>query len=98
MKGRQKVVFGFAVLTSGIFCVALAMGKFSPPPKEIATPIQTQVIAFATNVTIDVKPRVIHRRSEESALEEWERLATSCVDGNVDLIDMTSPLPTINFR
>jgi hypothetical protein len=98
MKGRQKVVFGFAVLTSGIFCVALAMGKFAPPPEEIATP-QTVSIGASVNVATNIKsePRVIHVRSEEyeSDLEKAESLASSCV---LHLLDTTSPLPTVNFQ
>lgn len=99
MKGRQRVVFGFAVLTGGIFFVGLATGKFAPPPEEIATTPQTVLIGASVNVATNIKsePRVIHVRSEEyeSDLEKAESLASSCV---LHLLDTTSPLPTVNFR
>ncbi|HUS35642.1 MAG TPA: hypothetical protein VM680_09855 [Verrucomicrobiae bacterium] len=99
MNQREKIVFGIAVLLGGIFCAALAMGRFSPPPEEIATRSGTALITAAVDVVTNIvsETRVIHfvSKEKESDLEEAEMLASNRY---LDLLDTTSPLPTVNFR
>ena len=94
MNQRQKIAFGIAVLAGAIFCAALAMGKFSPPPEEVSTVADTKLIVAAQNVvTIDASERRVIRIA--SVQTDSEELGSMPSNYFLDLLDTTSPPPAL---
>src|SRR3954464_1855286 len=96
MERGQRIAFTIAVALGIAMCVGLTLGKFTPPTEyghtpSVAPPALTT--AVVTDEVTEIEPKEM-RVICVTADSDFDLAREATIGRSVDLLDMTSPLPS----